>query len=120
MRILLAEDSEPLRDLFSRLLRGDGFEVRAAADGRAALDCLEDFEPDLVLTDLMMPALDGLGLLRQLRSMPGTAAVPVVVMSAGATPEAEREARSAGAAEFLTKPVDSAMLRDCIGGYCRG
>jgi CheY-like chemotaxis protein len=118
MRILLVDDSEPLRTCVARLLKGRGFEVRQVADGVAALDCLAEFDPELVLTDLRMPGLDGLGLLRRLRAMPDWDAVPVVVMSAGASAEAEREVRRAGAAEFLAKPVDSDTLLGHIDSYC--
>ena len=117
MRILLVDDSEPLRTCVARLLEGRGFEVRQVADGGAALDCLAEFRPELVLTDLRMPGLDGLGLLLRLRAMPDWDTVPVVVMSAGASGEAEREVRRAGAAEFLAKPVDCDTLLGHIDGY---
>src|SRR5437660_240499 len=99
MRILLVEDTDALRHLFARMLRAYGFEVREATDGLAALDCLAEFRPELVLTDLMMPGLDGIGLIRQLRARPEWESIPVVAMTAVASPEAEREARCAGAAE---------------------
>src|SRR4051794_34280342 len=83
MRILLVEDSDALRNLFARMLKRRGFEVREAADGWSALECLAEFRPELILTDIMMPGLDGFGLIRHLRAMPEMAGVPVVVMTAG-------------------------------------
>ena len=112
MRVLLVEDSADLRHLFARVLKGSGFEVCEAANGREALDCLPGFEPDVVLTDLMMPEVDGFELIRRLRAMPSMAEVPIVAMSAAATNEAEREARRAGAADLLAKPFDSRALLD--------
>ena len=117
MRVLLVEDSDPLRQLFARLLKGNGFEVREAANGREALDCLPNFVPDIVVTDLMMPVVDGFELIRQLRAMPTTAVVPVVVMTAGEANDTESEVRRAGAAEFLAKPFDFRTLLDRVGGF---
>jgi DNA-binding response OmpR family regulator len=117
MRILLVEDSDALRHLFSRVLKAKGFEVREAANGQEALDCLSGFEPDVVLTDLMMPVIDGFELIRQLRAIPTMAAVPVVVMTAGAAGDAECEARRAGAADFLAKPFDFRTPLDRVVGF---
>ena len=119
MRLLLVEDADDLRLLYARVLRREGFEVLEAADGREALDLLSGFEPDVVVTDLMMPGMDGFEFIRRLRAMPGLAEVPVVAISAAATPEAEREARSAGAAELLEKPLDAGTLLERIDNVCQ-
>jgi len=105
-RVLLVEDTPFLRYAFGRLLRLHGFDVCEANDGREALDCLAHFRPQLVLTDLMMPVMNGFDLIRALRSDPKTADVPVVAFTADPTEQTEREARQAGAAEYFTKPVD--------------
>ena len=105
-KVLLVEDAPFLRYAFARLLRMHGFEVREATDGREALDCLADFHPQLVLTDLMMPVMDGVELIRQLHANPGTARIPVVAITADATEQTEHEAREAGAIDFITKPID--------------
>lgn len=115
MRVLLVEDSSDLRHLFARVLKGNGFEVCEAANGREALQCLPGFEPDVVLTDLMMPEIGGIELIRRLRAMPTMAEVPIVAMTAAATTEAIREARRAGAADLLAKPFDSRALLDRLG-----
>lgn len=118
MRVLLVEDTDALRDLFRRSLVGYGFEVCEACDGLVALAYLSDFQPELVLTDLMMPGLDGIGLIRRLRAMPKWDAVPVVAMTAVTSYGAERDARKAGATDFLAKPFDFATMLDCLGRYC--
>ena len=105
-RVLLVEDTPFPRYAFGRLLRLHGFDVCEANDGREALDCISDFEPELILTDLMMPVMDGFELIRALRSDPRTADLPVVAFTADPTEQTEREARKAGAAEYFTKPVD--------------
>jgi CheY-like chemotaxis protein len=100
------------------MLRSRGFEVCEATNGSVALECLAKFTPDVVLTDLMMPQLDGFGLTRRLRAMPGLGAVPVLVMTAMNSDEAEREARRAGASDFLHKPLEAGTLFDRVGRYC--
>jgi CheY-like chemotaxis protein len=118
-RLLFVEDSDDLRHLFARVLQRNGFEVREAADGREALDCLPGFEPEVVVTDLMMPGVDGFELIRRIKAMPGLAGVPLVAITAAATTEAEREARRVGATDLVVKPVDSRTLIDRIGGVRR-
>ena len=89
MRVLLVEDAPFLRYAFGRLLRLHGFEVREATDGREALDCVAEFQPQLVLTDLMMPVMDGIELIRRLHENPDTASLPVVAITADATEQAD-------------------------------
>src|SRR4051812_14256618 len=104
-RVLLVEDAPFLRYAFGRLLRLHGFEVVEANDGREALDRLAESRPQLVLTDLMMPVMDGIELIRRLRDDPQTADIPVVAITANATEEVEHQARQAGAVDFITKPI---------------
>src|SRR3954471_11053346 len=105
MRVLLVEDAPFLRYAFGRLLRLHGYEVMEANDGREALDCLDRFRPDLVLTDLMMPVMDGVELIRELRANPETAGIPIVAITADATSMSESRARAAGADDFIAKPI---------------
>ena len=108
MRVLLVEDADALRHLFARVLKANGFDVREAANGQEALDCLPGFQPDIVVTDLMMPIVDGFELIRQLRAMPMTAIVPVVVMTAGAACDTEHQARGVrGRRSFWSSPSTS-------------
>ena len=109
-RVLLVEDTPFLRYAFGRLLRLHGFDVCEANDGREALDCIADFRPQLILTDLMMPVMNGFELIRALRSDPKTAELPVVAFTANPSEHAEREARQAGAADYFAKPVDLASF----------
>jgi len=106
LKVLLVEDAPFLRYAFGRLLRMHGFDVCEATDGREALDRVVDFRPDLVLTDLMMPIMDGVELIRRLHDDPETANLPVVAITADATDQAERQARQAGAVDVITKPID--------------
>ncbi|MET8123199.1 ATP-binding protein [Micromonospora sp. NPDC005189] len=109
-RILVADDNSDMRAYLSRLLAGQGWRVRAVTDGRQALDEVHRDLPDLVLTDVMMPVLDGFDLVRRLRADPATRALPVLVLSARAGGEASVEGLSLGADDYLVKPFAAAEL----------
>jgi CheY-like chemotaxis protein len=113
-RVLLVEDTPYLRYAFGQLLRMHGYDVREATDGREALDCLAEFHPQLILTDLMMPVMGGLELIGRLRADPRTATIPVVAITADATEQAERQALEAGALEVILKPIDLPTLLESL------
>jgi signal transduction histidine kinase len=108
-RVLLADDNADMRAYVRRLL-SERFEVEAVADGVAALAAARARTPDLVLTDVMMPGLDGFGLLRALRADPATRGVPVVMLSARAGGDATIEGLEAGADDYLVKPFAAREL----------
>jgi len=112
LRVLLVEDAPFLRYAFGRLLRLHGFVVREVNDGQEALECVHDFQPQLIVTDLMMPVMDGVELIQRLRSDPRTADLPVLAITADASEQMELRAREAGAVDFVTKPVDMPTLLD--------
>ncbi|MEV0216551.1 ATP-binding protein [Micromonospora sp. NPDC050695] len=108
--ILLADDNSDMRAYLSRLLTGQGWRVRAVTDGRQALDAIRRDPPDVVLTDVMMPVLDGFDLIRELRADPSTRTLPVLVLSARAGEEASVAGLSLGADDYLVKPFAAAEL----------
>ncbi|GAA1606579.1 SpoIIE family protein phosphatase [Actinoplanes couchii] len=108
-RILLADDNADLRDHVARLL-APYWEVVTAADGAAALELTREQQFDLVLTDVMMPRLDGFALIAALRSGPRTRDVPIVVLSARAGEESAVEGLAAGADDYLAKPFSTREL----------
>jgi len=108
-RVLVVDDNADMRNYLRRLLH-HRWEVRTAADGRAALGEIRRRKPDLVLTDVMMPRLDGYGLLRELRSDPETRDLPVILLSARAGEDARIEGLDAGADDYLTKPFSAREL----------
>ena len=112
LRVLLVEDAPFLRYAFGRLLRMEGFDVKEVNDGQEALDCLADFSPDLILTDLMMPVMDGVELIAHIRADPDYSSKPVVAITADVTDRTARMAREAGADDVITKPIDLATLLD--------
>ncbi|WP_433133327.1 ATP-binding protein [Micromonospora sp. CA-240977] len=109
-RILIADDNSDMRAYLSRLLTGQGWRVRAVTDGRQALDEVHRDPPDLVLTDVMMPVLDGFDLVRRLRADPATRGLPVLVLSARAGGQASVEGLNLGADDYLVKPFAAAEL----------
>ncbi|OXM54966.1 histidine kinase [Amycolatopsis alba DSM 44262] len=109
-RVVIADDNADMREYLTRLLTGAGYVVEAVADGGEAIDAVRARPPDLVISDVMMPGLDGLGLVERLRGEPSTAVVPVLLLSARAGQEASIEGLRAGADDYLVKPFASAEL----------
>ncbi|HYX57566.1 MAG TPA: ATP-binding protein, partial [Streptosporangiaceae bacterium] len=109
-RVLVADDNADMREYLARLLRTAGYQVTTVADGQAALDAVRADLPDLVLADVMMPGLDGLGLVGALRADSRTAPVPVVFLSARAGEEAAAAGLEAGADDYLPKPFSAMEL----------
>ncbi len=106
--ILVVDDEPNARTALAEILKEEGFSVETAADGFKALSRFEDFGPDLVLTDLKMPGMDGVELLKKLRSQ--VAGVPVVLMTAFGAVETAVAAMREGADDYLTKPLNTDEL----------
>ena len=107
--VLIADDNADMRDYLCRLL-GDRYAVEAVSDGQAALESARRRKPHLVLSDVMMPRLDGFGLLKALRSDSDLRDVPVILLSARAGEEASIEGLEAGADDYLMKPFGAREL----------
>ena len=108
-RILIVDDEESTRELFAELLIRWGYEVEQTADGHAALKLAADTHPDVIISDLVMPKLDGLALVRALREeQPET---PVVIITGKGTIDAAVEAVREGVFDFVEKPLDPARLK---------
>jgi len=113
-RLLLADDNADMRDYIRRLLERS-CEVEAVADGEQALEAIRAHRPDLILTDVMMPNLDGFGLLRAIRSTPEWREIPVLMLSARAGEESRVEGFEAGADDYLVKPFSARELLARVG-----
>lgn len=113
-RVLVADDNTDMRRYVQRLL-SSRYAVEVVPDGAAALDAVRRQLPDLILSDVMMPRLDGFGLLRALRAEPRTARVPVVLLSARAGEESRVEGMEAGADDYLVKPFSARELLARVG-----
>jgi CheY-like chemotaxis protein len=101
-RILVVEDDEVTQNLIKRFLERAGFEVAVADNGIDAFETVKDWQPKLVLLDMMMPRMDGFGFLRALKGTPAEG-LPVIVTSALADPARQQHALSLGAREYLVK-----------------
>ena len=107
--VLLADDNTDMRDYARRLL-SQRWTVDAVSNGREALAAARARRPDVIVTDVMMPELDGFGLLKELRADPELAAIPVVMLSARAGEEARLEGLAASADDYLVKPFSARDL----------
>jgi PAS domain S-box-containing protein len=117
-RILVADDNADMRAYVCRLL-GSTYRVEAVEDGARAFARATDSRPDLILSDVMMPGMDGLALVRALRADPRTRQVPVILLSARAGSEAGSEGLSAGADDYLVKPFAELELRARVAAALR-
>ncbi|OBK52128.1 histidine kinase [Mycobacterium kubicae] len=110
IHVVVADDNADMREYLTNLLRTSGYEVTDVTDGSQALEVIRSQLPELVISDVMMPNLDGLQLLAALRNDPRTAALPVLLLSARAGQEASIEGLLAGADDYLVKPFAAAEL----------
>jgi two-component system chemotaxis response regulator CheY len=113
--ILVVDDSASIRQAVATCLRAAGYRVVEAGDGREALEraATECFE--LVVTDLNMPRLDGLGLVAGLRALPAYRAVPMLMLTTESSDDMKARGRAAGATGWLVKPFDPQRLLDMAG-----
>ncbi|HEY43499.1 MAG TPA: response regulator [Anaerolineae bacterium] len=115
--ILVVDDDTSFCAIMKEFLKGDGFEVHLAYDVPHALSQLERLTPDIILADIMMPEIDGLCLIRNLRSKPIWADIPTIVVSARTLPEERSAAKEAGADAFVSKPFSFGDLRTMIHSF---
>lgn len=109
--LVLVVDDEPMtRDLLRMMLRPAGFEIFEAEDGLDALEKVKKRKPDVIILDVMMPNLDGIGMCAILRQQEETAHIPVLMLSAKTHLNAVEEGMRAGATKYLSKPVSRKEL----------
>jgi DNA-binding response OmpR family regulator len=109
-RILIAEDDDSLRRLLELRLGADGFDIASGADGVEAMDIAEQWIPDIVVCDVMMPRLSGLSVCRELRERDATAHVPIILLTARNFDEDIQQVMTLGAIEYIGKPFDFTQL----------
>ena len=117
-KVLLADDNADMRQYVSRLLSRN-YTVITAVDGEDAFAKVQEHSPDLILSDIMMPRLDGFGLLKRLRDHPATRNLPIVFLSARAGEEAKVEGLDAGADDYLVKPFSARELMAVVDANIR-
>jgi CheY-like chemotaxis protein len=119
--ILVVEDIPNILQLLEVTLKFKGYPVITAANGQEALECIEREHPALVITDILMPKLDGFALVQKLRTDPRTNDIPIIFLSATfVTPEDKAFAIRLGVARFLEKPVDTEEFLLSVGEVLTG
>lgn len=118
-KILLVEDNEMNRDMLSRRLNRNGFEVIIAVNGQEGVDLAGSAKPDLILMDMSLPVLDGWEATKLVKANPETARIPVIALTAHAMVTDKEKALAAGCDEFDTKPVELPRLLEKINALLR-
>lgn len=118
---ILVVDDEPLtRNLLRLMLEPAGYRVAGASDGFEALDMVKEIQPDIMILDVMMPAMDGITVCRKLRGEVETATLPIIMLSGKVHRDAIQEGLAAGANRYLAKPMSRTgllqELRELLGG----
>lgn len=109
-KVLAIDDSRTIRNLLRVSLEGAGFEFHSACDGQEGVDVFPEVDPDVVITDINMPKMDGFGVIDSLRSGPNRTNVPILVLTTESSDKLKSRARTAGATGWIVKPFDDASL----------
>ena len=117
--ILVVDDEPSFCTVLSEILRSFGYSVRQAYNANHAFELLKKSLPDLILTDVMMPGMDGLTFIRQIRADPDRSSIPTIVISAKAQAEDISASKEAGADACLVKPFSARELRDVVHKYIK-
>ncbi len=117
--ILVAEDERDIRDLLVTFLEIGGFTTVAVPNGQEAVKQAVDRRPDLILLDVRMPRMDGLQACAALKAMPGIRDIPVIFLSAYATPQDVEKGLAAGAEKYLSKPIEMEDLNRHVADILR-
>lgn len=116
--ILTVDDSASMRMLLKVSLTAQGYAIQGAEDGVRGLERMKELTPDLLITDINMPHMDGFELIEAVRSLPEFRGVPILVLSTEFSEDKKSRARDAGATGWITKPFDSDKLGAAIRRVC--
>jgi DNA-binding response OmpR family regulator len=109
-KILLVDDNEIILKVLSNILESEGYLISAAKNGLEALKLTFQEKPDLIITDFIMPGMDGVALIKKLKNQLATRFIPIIMLTAKDEEDAEVEGIDAGADDYLTKPVNAKRL----------
>ena len=113
-RILIVDDSNSMRGIIRSALSAGGLDVIEATNGRDALVLLDRHSVDVIITDVNMPVMDGITLVKEIRRRPANGRTPVLVLTTECTTEMKQEGKAAGATGWIVKPFDPQQLRQII------
>ncbi|MFT6074703.1 MAG: two-component system chemotaxis response regulator CheY [Yoonia sp.] len=114
LRILAIDDSRTIREMLRMALCAAGFDVHLASDGQEGVEILEKVHPDVVITDINMPRMNGFEVIEAIRSGGGLRALPILVLTTESAQDLKDRARNAGATGWIVKPFDDAKLISAI------
>lgn len=110
-KILIVDDEDSIRELLEMVLQANGFSnIKMAADGEVALQITEEWHPDVILLDLMLPKIDGLTICRKIRSNPSLATIPIIILSAKSEESDIVLGLEIGANDYITKPFSNKIV----------
>lgn len=112
--VLTIDDSRTMREMLRRALEGSGFNVIQAEDGVHGIEVLNTCEPDVIITDVNMPRMDGLQFIEEVRRDGSRRAIPILVLTTESDAEKKARARRAGATGWIVKPFDPVKLVDAV------
>ncbi|HOK51355.1 MAG: response regulator [Bacteroidales bacterium] len=113
-KIMLIDDSSTNNLLYASILSDEGYEVVVCEEAKSALKSIQKEKPDLIILDLMMPGMDGFDLLTTMKTHSELANIPVIMLTANASEESEKRARSMGVKAFLSKPAGIKEITDAV------
>jgi two-component system chemotaxis response regulator CheY len=117
--ILIVDDSSSMRQLVTFALKDAGYDVVAAVDGKDALSKADESRVDMVITDLNMPEMDGLELIRQLRDQPGYKFTPIIMLTTESQEAKKQEGKKVGASGWIVKPFTPEQLIGVVKKFVR-
>ncbi len=117
-RVMTVDDSPTVRQALEMTLREAGYDVVEAVDGRDALDKWTDCAVDMLVTDLNMPNLDGIALIKEVRQKPGNRFMPIIMLTSESQPEMKEKGKQAGASGWIVKPFKPEQLLAVVRMVC--
>ena len=117
-RIMAVDDSQTMRDMVSFTLKTAGYDVQEASDGKEALATLKGRSVDLVITDINMPNMDGIALVKALRADPAFKSTPILILTTESDTARKEEGRAAGATGWIVKPFNPEKLLQVVNKVC--
>ena len=114
LKILAIDDSRTIREMLRMALGSAGFDVHLASDGQEGIEVLPQVAPDIVITDINMPRLDGFGVIEAIRGGTTLNTLPILVLTTESAQDLKDRARNAGATGWIVKPFDDAKLIGAI------
>ncbi len=117
-RVMTVDDSATVRQALQMVLSEAGYDVLEAVDGQDALDKLSSESVDMLVTDLNMPKVDGIGLIQEIRQRPGNRFMPIIMLTTESQPEKKSAGKTAGASGWITKPFRPEQLLAVVRMVC--